>query len=814
MNANLLNLLNFMMPQASTTQTANTSAQPNTAQPDGLFAQQLAAILGNSEGQSVKNIDITDQLLAKFGNLDQPLVLNNLASAMVEPQTSLAFNPEQLAQQLEFAIAQIMKQLTNGQTTTEKMPDSIRTLFASMLEQLKQLDIVNPQATETQMWMSVKAVTVSVQQTKPNELQYIKTEQHELVQSKSNSAQTGDTDMWFKVRITVISITAWQSFTGLQSGENYTTSGTAPECVPASLLKANPNLTEMPDLVQTTGNNSLDPTSNAPINLIESNQTNTNQSVTLLDQIKQLAPQMKALNGEMEILVDKTQPSPEIITRSAASAIETEPIAAEQNTSGLITNEPLLAPAKPVVDQTIPTTSSQSKILDSLQKAAAQSEFIAESEIIAEVEPKTSDIEASQVSQDNNVLADETAPVEVLPKIIETTAVKDTTIGASINSPKPNIQAQPQSNTVQLPNANTQPQTLSFEQLLNQIKPSTQAVQPGVGSQPSAQIPPNLVTENVIRPLINPQPLELNPALPESIQPIVKPTTPTSPNAPVTKLTDLPHADLKMNTLMNSFSAAKAQQFGHNLTLPPAIDEIVKFSGVGIVKPSINTLNVGQLAESRNDNAYEPKLSAGTPKPESSEPALRELRNDNTVMFAPRFDVELHNQRRTLTEATQTLRQELINLHDQAQGDTRTSSPVREITLKLDPPNLGEMTARMQVKGGELIVQLQVANSQTRDLLERELQTLRAQLKDSGISGAQIKVELHSERHGQSHQGNQWNNAQQQGSSGSGNRQHSSLADEQLPESVIQTNSIWALLEPTTTSVGVNLYNDPNAKYI
>lgn len=814
MDANLLNLLNSMMPQANLSSSTTQSAQPTTVENPGLFAQQLASILGNLEAQNTSSQELSDNLLANLTNLDQNVLMENLQSMQINQLSNSAFDSDQIAQQLELALAQIMKQLTNGQTSTEELPQSIRGLISSMLEQVKKLDYVNPQATETQMWMSVKAVTISVQKADNQELEMIRTEQSELY--KTQSGKTSEQDMWFKVRITVVSVTAWQSYAELNATENPNSTGTAPECVPVSMLKGNPDLAVLPNITD-------------PILYSSFDLASKGNGTTLLDQIKQLAPQMKALNGELEIVVDQTK-----TTDKTTTADTTRP------TSELV-DEAVVLPQK-AVDQTLPNTITEPVNLTAVQPSelnVANLDNQQESTIatlVTSANPKPEvQIENTPVekavenitklinpSVDATVegepvvnvspKADVIEPVVVNadPKIVEPSISKDTTINSSVNTPKPYIQSQ-NPNSGQLNNP-TQPQNLSFEQLLNQAKPSVQAssnpVQTNNNQTLNQPVQTAQVTD-VLKSIINPQPIEINPALPETIQPTTpKPTTNVSP---VTKLTDIPHTDIKLNSLMSNIGSPK-QQFGHNLTLPPQIDELVKFSGVGFIKPNIQSQTEMQIQD--RILAHSKSVEYKPNREESEQPILRELRNDNNLMFAPRLDLELQNTRKTLTEVNQTLRQELQNLHEQTQNDPRTSSPVREITIKLDPPQLGEMTARMQIKGGELIVQLQVSSQQTRDLLDRELQTLRSQLKESGLAGAQIKVEMQSERHGQSQQqANQWQTSHSNSSGNSGNRNQFGENVEPLPESVIQTNSIWALLEPSTTTIGVNLYNDPQAKY-
>ncbi len=802
-----------MMPQANLSSSTTQSSQPTTVENPGLFAQQLASILGNLEAQNTSSQELSDKLLANLTNLDQNVLMENLQSMQVNQLSTSAFDSDQLAQQLELALAQIMKQLTNGQTSTEQLPQSIRGLISSMLEQVKKLDYVDPQATETQMWMSVKAVTISVQKANNQELEMIRTEQSELY--KTQSSQTGEQDMWFKVRITVVSVTAWQSFAELNATENPNSTSTAPECVPVSMLKGNPDLAVLPNITDPNLYSSFDLASK-------------DNGTTLLDQIKQLAPQMKALNGELEIVVDQTKSSDKTTTanttRQTTAVIDeaivqpqkavdqtllntiTEPVGftavqpSELNVANLATNQestiatPVIA-ATPNPEVKVENQPVEKAVENITKLTNPTVEAAVEGETVVNVLPKAEVIEPVVVNAN--------------PKLVEPSISKDTTINSSVNTPKPNIQSQ-NPTTVQLNNP-TQPQNLTFEQLLNQAKPSVQASSNSVQtsnttvSQPIQTAP----ATDALKTIVNPQPIELNPALPESIQPTTP--KPTANVSPVTKLTDIPHTDIKLNSLMSNIGTPK-QQFGHNLTLPPQIDELVKFSGVGIIKPNLQSQTEMQI---QDRILAQSKSAESKPTREQSEqPILRELRNDNNLMFAPRLDLELQNTRKTLTEVNQTLRQELQNLHEQTQNEPRTSSPVREITLKLDPPQLGEITARMQIKGGELMVQLQVSSQQTRDLLDRELQTLRSQLKESGLAGAQIKVEMQSERHGQSQQqANQWQAAHSNSSGNTGNRNQFGENVEPLPESVIQTNSIWALLEPSTTSVGVNLYNDPQAKY-
>lgn len=62
------------------------------------------------------------------------------------------------------------------------------------------------------------------------------------------------------------------------------------------------------------------------------------------------------------------------------------------------------------------------------------------------------------------------------------------------------------------------------------------------------------------------------------------------------------------------------------------------------------------------------------------------------------------------------------------------------LTIKLDPPSLGKLTIRMTIDQGRVEASFDANNAQARDLLIEHASTLRAQLRDKGLSVEKIEI--------------------------------------------------------------------------
>ncbi len=64
---------------------------------------------------------------------------------------------------------------------------------------------------------------------------------------------------------------------------------------------------------------------------------------------------------------------------------------------------------------------------------------------------------------------------------------------------------------------------------------------------------------------------------------------------------------------------------------------------------------------------------------------------------------------------------------------TMVSNGIQQAEIRLDPPELGQMMVRIQVQGDNTQVQFQVAQHQTRDLVEQAMPRLREMLAEQGM---------------------------------------------------------------------------------
>jgi len=67
--------------------------------------------------------------------------------------------------------------------------------------------------------------------------------------------------------------------------------------------------------------------------------------------------------------------------------------------------------------------------------------------------------------------------------------------------------------------------------------------------------------------------------------------------------------------------------------------------------------------------------------------------------------------------------------------------------MRLDPPELGRVTIRLEKSKGKVTVKLLVANEAARVAVERELPALQQSLEDAGVNLDQFDLSKHSGRH-------------------------------------------------------------------
>ncbi|MGI2171660.1 flagellar hook-length control protein FliK [Shewanella sp. MF05960] len=71
---------------------------------------------------------------------------------------------------------------------------------------------------------------------------------------------------------------------------------------------------------------------------------------------------------------------------------------------------------------------------------------------------------------------------------------------------------------------------------------------------------------------------------------------------------------------------------------------------------------------------------------------------------------------------------------------TMVSNGIQQAEIRLDPPELGHLTVKIQIQGDQTQVQFHVAQSQTRDLVEQAIPRLRDMLASEGLQLTDSKV--------------------------------------------------------------------------
>ena len=61
------------------------------------------------------------------------------------------------------------------------------------------------------------------------------------------------------------------------------------------------------------------------------------------------------------------------------------------------------------------------------------------------------------------------------------------------------------------------------------------------------------------------------------------------------------------------------------------------------------------------------------------------------------------------------------------------SNGIQQAEIRLDPPELGHLTVKIQIQGDQTQVQFHVAQSQTRDIVEQAMPRLRDMLAQEGL---------------------------------------------------------------------------------
>jgi flagellar hook-length control protein FliK len=117
----------------------------------------------------------------------------------------------------------------------------------------------------------------------------------------------------------------------------------------------------------------------------------------------------------------------------------------------------------------------------------------------------------------------------------------------------------------------------------------------------------------------------------------------------------------------------------------------------------------------------------------------------------------------------------------------------QEVTIRLDPAELGSMHIKLQIQQDQLQVAIQTQVGQSREIIEQNLPRLREQLAQQGISLGEATVEQQS--------GQQQSNAQDADQKNSTNQKSSSLEDVSVEE-----QSEWLTTQIPLSAQGIDYY--------
>ena len=192
----------------------------------------------------------------------------------------------------------------------------------------------------------------------------------------------------------------------------------------------------------------------------------------------------------------------------------------------------------------------------------------------------------------------------------------------------------------------------------------------------------------------------------------------------------------------------------------------------GKISPKDSTVNLSkaELSVSVDKSVVQSSLSNNTGSPNS---ALTIAGNSNNPLTAGELSVDLEpidvksiqNQssltaphKSDVPQFQLSLRQgneSAVQMQDMIQKFapvmkqqliTMVSQGVQQAEIRLDPAELGHMVVRVQVNGDQTQVQFQVAQTQTRDLIEQAIPRLRDMLAEEGLQLADSQVSQDGEK--------------------------------------------------------------------
>ncbi|WP_144209948.1 flagellar hook-length control protein FliK [Shewanella donghaensis] len=201
-------------------------------------------------------------------------------------------------------------------------------------------------------------------------------------------------------------------------------------------------------------------------------------------------------------------------------------------------------------------------------------------------------------------------------------------------------------------------------------------------------------------------------------------------------LGDADSVEGKINPKDPAVNLAKAE-------LSVSLDKTVNMNGNNnpVSSASANSSALSQIS---------PPLSTSELTAELEPIDLKSIQNQSSLTSphksdVPQFQLSLRQGAESVVQMQEmiqkfapVMKQQLITMVGQG---------IQQAEIRLDPAELGHMVVRVQVNGDQTQVQFQVAQSQTRDLIEQAIPRLREMLAEEGMQLADSHVSQDGERH-------------------------------------------------------------------
>ncbi len=163
------------------------------------------------------------------------------------------------------------------------------------------------------------------------------------------------------------------------------------------------------------------------------------------------------------------------------------------------------------------------------------------------------------------------------------------------------------------------------------------------------------------------------------------------------------------------------------------------------------------LRAQRNGPEFDASLARSTLTPEQgANPIGQEFTNDTGISPIGQVSNTLSGLQK-LEQAQQVaapmpMQKEMVGEQVADRLQMMMSKNLKNIDIRLDPPELGRMQIRMTMNGDVANVQIAVANTQVRDMIEQSLPRLREMMAQNGVTLADTSVQQQQSGHQQAHQ--------------------------------------------------------------